>query len=180
MPPRAIKHQLTCPFELTSGSFLIGRIGNLVIPRNRMVSPQAEHSYCIVTYVGQYKASDIKSSYHGSWSSQYDESVPSPNKTPRTRSPWTKSPRTKPPFTKSPGQNPPAQNPPGQNPPSIFYIIWQYYILITVVSKWVRIESSGLVNTRTSITYYVQIRFTTSSPSHPTKSSWTKSPQYIL
>ena len=26
----------TCPFELTSGSFLIGRIGNLVIPRNRL------------------------------------------------------------------------------------------------------------------------------------------------
>ena len=36
VPPRAIKHQLTCPFELTSDSFLIGRIGNLVIPRNRL------------------------------------------------------------------------------------------------------------------------------------------------
>ena len=24
MPPRAIEHQLTCPFEITSGSFLIG------------------------------------------------------------------------------------------------------------------------------------------------------------
>ena len=36
MPPRAIKHQLTCPIELTSGSFLIGRRGILVIPRNRL------------------------------------------------------------------------------------------------------------------------------------------------
>ena len=31
------KHQLTCPIELTSGSFLIGRRGILVIPRNRLV-----------------------------------------------------------------------------------------------------------------------------------------------
>ena len=31
MLPRAIKHQLTCPFELTSGSFLIGRRRILVI-----------------------------------------------------------------------------------------------------------------------------------------------------
>ena len=38
MPPRAIKHQLTCPFELTSGNFLIGRRGILVIPRNRLVT----------------------------------------------------------------------------------------------------------------------------------------------
>ena len=37
MPPRAIKHQLTCPIELTSGSFRIGRRGILVIPRNRLV-----------------------------------------------------------------------------------------------------------------------------------------------
>ena len=37
MPPRAIKRQLTCPIELTSGSFLIGRRGILVIPRNRLV-----------------------------------------------------------------------------------------------------------------------------------------------
>ena len=36
MPPRAIKHQLACPIELTSGSFLIGRRGILVIPRNRL------------------------------------------------------------------------------------------------------------------------------------------------
>ena len=36
VPPRAIKHQLTCPFELTSDSFLIGRIGNLVFPKNRL------------------------------------------------------------------------------------------------------------------------------------------------
>ena len=33
MPPRVIKHQLTCPFELTSGSFLIGRRRILVVPR---------------------------------------------------------------------------------------------------------------------------------------------------
>ena len=38
MPPRAIKHQLTCPFELTSGRFLIGRRGILVIPRNHLVN----------------------------------------------------------------------------------------------------------------------------------------------
>ena len=37
MPPRAIKHQLTCPIKLTSGSFLIGRRGILVIPRNRLI-----------------------------------------------------------------------------------------------------------------------------------------------
>ena len=36
MPPRTIKHQLTCPFELTSGSFLIGRIRILVIPKNHL------------------------------------------------------------------------------------------------------------------------------------------------
>ena len=90
----------------------------------------------------------------------------------RTKSPQTKTPRTKPPWTKSHL----GQNPPGQNSLSIFHIYWQYYILITVVSEWVRIESSGLVNTRTSITCYVQLRFTTSSPSYPTKSSWTKSP----
>ena len=36
MPPRAIKPQLACPIELTSGSFLIGRRGILVIPRNRL------------------------------------------------------------------------------------------------------------------------------------------------
>ena len=34
MPPRAIKHQLTCPIELTSGGFLTSI---LVIPRNRLV-----------------------------------------------------------------------------------------------------------------------------------------------
>ena len=38
MPPRAIKHQLTCPFERTSGSFLIGRIRILVFPRNHLVT----------------------------------------------------------------------------------------------------------------------------------------------
>ena len=38
MPQRAIKHQLTCPIELASGSFLIGRRGILVIPRNRTVN----------------------------------------------------------------------------------------------------------------------------------------------
>ena len=38
MPPRAMKHQLTCPIEFTSGSLLIGRRGILVIPRNRLVS----------------------------------------------------------------------------------------------------------------------------------------------
>ena len=37
IPPRAIKRQLTCPIELTSGSFRFGRRGILVIPRNRLV-----------------------------------------------------------------------------------------------------------------------------------------------
>ena len=37
MTPRALKHQLTCPFEITSGSFLIGRRHILVIPRNHLV-----------------------------------------------------------------------------------------------------------------------------------------------
>ena len=36
MPLRAIKHQLTCPFEITSCSFLIGRRPILVIPRNHL------------------------------------------------------------------------------------------------------------------------------------------------
>ena len=38
MPPIAIKHQLTCPNELTSSSFLIGRRGILVILRNCLVT----------------------------------------------------------------------------------------------------------------------------------------------
>ena len=37
MPPRAIKHQLTCSFEITSGSFVTGRIRILVIPRSHLV-----------------------------------------------------------------------------------------------------------------------------------------------
>ena len=37
MPPRAIKYQLSCPFEITSGSFLIGRRSILVIPTNHLV-----------------------------------------------------------------------------------------------------------------------------------------------
>ena len=36
MPLRAIKRQLTCPIEFTSGSALIGRNGILVIPRNHL------------------------------------------------------------------------------------------------------------------------------------------------
>ena len=42
MPSSAIKHQLTCPFEITSGSFLIGRRRILVIPRNHLVEFDAE------------------------------------------------------------------------------------------------------------------------------------------
>ena len=42
MPPRAIKHQLTCPIELTSGSFLIGKRGILIIPRNCLVGPESQ------------------------------------------------------------------------------------------------------------------------------------------
>ena len=34
--PRAIKRQLTCPIEFTSGSSMIGRNGILVIPRNHL------------------------------------------------------------------------------------------------------------------------------------------------
>ena len=37
MPPRTIKQHLTCSFEITSGSFLIGRRRILVIPRNQLV-----------------------------------------------------------------------------------------------------------------------------------------------
>ena len=37
MPRRAIKDQLTCPLEITSGSFLIGRRRILVISRNHLV-----------------------------------------------------------------------------------------------------------------------------------------------
>ena len=36
MPPRAIKRQLICPIEFTSGNSLIGRNGILVIPRNHL------------------------------------------------------------------------------------------------------------------------------------------------
>ena len=36
MPPRVIRHQLTCPFKLTFGSFLIGRRHILVISRNHL------------------------------------------------------------------------------------------------------------------------------------------------
>ena len=43
MPPRAIKHQLTCPFELTSGSFLIGRRLILVILWNHL---DARYCWC--------------------------------------------------------------------------------------------------------------------------------------
>ena len=43
MPPRAIKHQLTCPFELVSGSFLIGRGRTLVIPRNHLVGSKLQN-----------------------------------------------------------------------------------------------------------------------------------------
>ena len=56
MPSKAIKHQLTFPFELPSGSFLIGRIRILVIPRNHLVpswckcecgiSSNVTHVYC--------------------------------------------------------------------------------------------------------------------------------------
>ena len=45
MPQRAIKHKLTCPIELTSGSVLIGRRGILAIPRNRLVYAQTELLY---------------------------------------------------------------------------------------------------------------------------------------
>ena len=38
MPLRVIKHQLACPFELTSDSSLIGRNGVLAIPMNNLIS----------------------------------------------------------------------------------------------------------------------------------------------
>ena len=44
MPLRAIEHQLTCPFELTSGSFLIGRRRILVIPRNQLADDLYEET----------------------------------------------------------------------------------------------------------------------------------------
>ena len=43
MPPTAKKHQLTCQFELTSSSFLIGRRRILVIPRNNQVESVLEN-----------------------------------------------------------------------------------------------------------------------------------------
>ena len=43
MPLRAIKHQLSCLFELSSGSFLIGRRRILVIPRNHLVACSPAH-----------------------------------------------------------------------------------------------------------------------------------------
>ena len=48
--PRAIKHQLTCPIELTSGSFLIGKRDILVITRNRLVS-LLFHWFVIIKYI---------------------------------------------------------------------------------------------------------------------------------
>ena len=47
MPPRAMKHQLPCPFERTSGSFLIGRRRILVIPRNHLVNYFSAMLLCI-------------------------------------------------------------------------------------------------------------------------------------
>ena len=48
MHRRAIKHQLTCPIELTSGSILIGRRGILVIPRNRLDPRDDSKLFCKV------------------------------------------------------------------------------------------------------------------------------------
>ena len=45
MPQRAIKHQLTCQIEPTSGSFPIGRRGILVIPRNRLDYAESNYSF---------------------------------------------------------------------------------------------------------------------------------------
>ena len=58
--PRAIKHQLTCPIELTSGSFLIGRRGILVIPRNRLVAYgfQEAINYVWIIFVDENFVSD--------------------------------------------------------------------------------------------------------------------------
>ena len=49
MPPRAIKHQLTCPFELTSGSFMTGRRRILVIPRNHLAELPHEPGNLLAT-----------------------------------------------------------------------------------------------------------------------------------
>ena len=51
MPPRAIKHQLTCPFELNSDSFLIGRRHILVIPRNHLVGESPGFNIILSTIV---------------------------------------------------------------------------------------------------------------------------------
>ena len=56
MPPRVIKLQLTCPLELTSGSFLIGRRRILVIPRNHLVLGD-ETEYIVQFNCSTYKTS---------------------------------------------------------------------------------------------------------------------------
>ena len=68
-----------------------------------------------LTFQKQYK------SFHRYQDKIPPDKIPPDKIPPRTKSPWTKSPLGK--------------NPPGQNPPSIFYIYWQYYILITVESE---------------------------------------------
>ena len=46
MPQRAIKRQLTCPIEFTSGSSLIGGNGILVIPRNHLEKKFQNRAEC--------------------------------------------------------------------------------------------------------------------------------------
>ena len=58
MPPRAIKRQLTCPIEFTSGSSLIGGNGILVIPRNHLEGGALNRIWAVIklfkVYLGAY------------------------------------------------------------------------------------------------------------------------------
>ena len=47
MPPRVIKHQLTCPLEITYGHFPIGRRRILVIPRNHL-GVELDSCVCVI------------------------------------------------------------------------------------------------------------------------------------
>ena len=60
MPPRAIKHQLTCPLELTSGSFLIGRRDILVVSKNRLARDTLVILQSVKRYVDPLRLNTLK------------------------------------------------------------------------------------------------------------------------
>ena len=70
MPLKAIKSQLTCPFEITFGSFLIGRRRILVIPRNHLEFSQLVDSFKIHNWPSNipftlFSLSEQAATYHG-------------------------------------------------------------------------------------------------------------------